>query len=133
MTFFDMKIDDCVGRGIIVFVLFFFGSIGAKAQLWVEDFAGEADGATTGTAGGTFGKDMVSYREQKEFGLSIQLTFHLFDMAIIKRWRAVRQIGGDFLQNKITLRQRRGTMTVTHPNSTSTSNVTITDATSSPQ
>jgi hypothetical protein len=52
---FDMKIDGCVMRGIFVFVLFFFGSIGAKGQLWVEDFTGEADGATTGTAGGTLG------------------------------------------------------------------------------
>jgi hypothetical protein len=55
LTFFDMKIGACVGRGIFVFVLFFFGSIGVKAQLWVEDFAGEADGATTGTAAGTLG------------------------------------------------------------------------------
>ena len=50
-----MKIGDCVGRGIFVFVLFFFGSIGAKAQLWTEDFTAEADGATNGFAGGTLG------------------------------------------------------------------------------
>ena len=55
LTFFDMKISDCVGRGIFVFVLFFFGSIGVKAQLWVEDFVDEANGATTGTAAGTLG------------------------------------------------------------------------------
>jgi len=50
-----MKTGNSVGRGIFVFVLFFFGSMGAKAQLYVEDFLGEANGAQTGTAAGTPG------------------------------------------------------------------------------
>ena len=43
-----------VGRTYIS-ILFLFLSFGANAQLWVEDFAAEANGAQAGTAGGTLG------------------------------------------------------------------------------
>src|SRR5687768_5644094 len=42
-------------RRVSIFAIFFFTSIIAEAQLWTEDFLGEADGAQTGIAAGTPG------------------------------------------------------------------------------
>lgn len=39
----------------LIFIFFFITPLLGVAQLWVEDFSAEADGATSGTAGGTIG------------------------------------------------------------------------------
>ena len=39
----------------LIFIFFFITPLLGVAQLWVEDFSVEADGATNGSAGGTVG------------------------------------------------------------------------------
>src|SRR3989337_1133920 len=52
---FDVIIIPKTMKYIFIFTIGFVASIVVEAQLWSEDFSGEANGATSGTATGTPG------------------------------------------------------------------------------
>jgi len=65
----------------LVFIFFFITPLLAVAQLWVEDFSAEVDGATTGTAGGTIGGNWsTTYAGAGTFSKESPLGIELFQV-----------------------------------------------------
>jgi len=65
----------------LVFIFFLASPFLANAQLWTEDFSAEADGATTGTAGGTIGGNWsTTYGGAGTFSKQSPLGIELFQV-----------------------------------------------------
>lgn len=65
----------------LVFIFFLAIPLLANAQLWTEDFSAEADGATTGTAGGTIGGNWsTTYGGAGTFSKQSPLGIELFQV-----------------------------------------------------
>ncbi len=65
----------------LVFIFFLITPFLASGQLWVEDFSVEADGATSGTAGGTIGGNWsTTYAGAGTFSKQSPLTIELFQV-----------------------------------------------------